>query len=698
MFKIIDMKGKVELKIMLDFYKYKFGSFIVTMNIVMALFCISETVKSQELNSLENLIGEGTQVHITPEVVKRDVFYTFEINIILGKDGLLQEDSFGIVNGSNIDRWHFGFPNNYWGQEVCWQTDDPGASNNITVSCSKKESNVKLKVGKYGKIRPYSNSMGHFLRSVKERMRYVLEITTDTNLEKGDTITIKWGVKQGQVGGVKTPAFATNYYFLPFIYSRLPESDMNLPIRRGEFLMLPSVKVVGHDAERLYVTCQPLHTVNDVFNVKIAAIDKYGNPAEDFEGEVNLYCSDNGIELPDKVRFSKDDRGAIEITGVKTLKEGWFKILAECGNVSGKSNYLIVSKEPVKDKLYFGDMHAHTLDCDGTNDILEHFDYGSRIAGLDFASVSPHIEYIGTKKAWDRYLMETSKANNSGNFVTFYGYEWAMEGHTNAYFINEKDVAIIYPPRLKEQWNEEDQKYRIKASTEGMFMQKLKELKSEIFAIAHVHTAYSDSINDDVLWLDEIYSCHKHERKEREERLRKNLERGLYLGVVAGSDMHRLTIGHLCKEPGKIWPQGGWENCQYQTAGLQATFTDKLNRKSLYNGMLQRNTYGTSGARIVLIFSCEDHSMGSQIEINKNKKPTFSIEVGGTTKIDEVVICKYDGSEWKEINVLENSNNDRWTGEWLDKDFNQRGIYYVRVKQRDGENAWSSPIWVNHDK
>ena len=81
-------------------------------------------------------------------------------------------------------------------------------------------------------------------------MRYVLEVTTDTRLVKGDIITIKWGIKQGEgyshglVGGVKAPAFATNYFFLPFIYSKLPESDMDLPIRRGEFLTLPSVKVI----------------------------------------------------------------------------------------------------------------------------------------------------------------------------------------------------------------------------------------------------------------------------------------------------------------------------------------------------------------------------------------------------------------------------------------------------------------------
>jgi hypothetical protein len=111
--------------------------------------------------------------------------------------------------------------------------------------------------------------------------------------------------------------------------------------------------------------------------------------------------------------------------------------------------------------------------------------------------------------------------------------------------------------------------------------------------------------------------------------------------------------------------------------------------------MKDRYTYGTSGARIVLLFSCEGQSMGSQIELDKTKEPKFSIEVGGTETIDEVIICKYDGSGWQETNLLENESNGRWKGKWHDEAFTGKGIYYLRVKQQDGENAWSSPIWIN---
>jgi arylsulfatase A-like enzyme len=658
-----------------------------------------ESDTARGLNSLEALIGEGTTVSITPSIVKREEFYSFEIKITLGKDGLSPDDSFGIVNGSNIDRWHLGLPNNFWGQERCWQTDLPGTTNYTTVSCSRENVNLRLKVGKYGTTRPYANQGGHFIRSLRERMRFILEVFTDTELKEGDIITIKWGAdrRPQDIGssGVQAPAFATNYYFLPFIYSRLPQRDRDLPIRRGEFLMLPSIKVIGHDAESLHLTCQPLHAVNDVFSIKIAAVDKYGNPAEDFEGELNLYALKKGIELPEKVSFSLKNRGAIEIDNVKVTRKGWFQVIAEKGNISGKSNYIFVSKKPVENKLYFGDMHSHTLDCDGTNDILEHFDYGTRIAGLDFATVSCHAEYFGTAEAWNRYLKETSKANNPGRFVTFYGYEWAGQGHANAYFLEEKDVILLYAAKNLKGCDEDDPPFRVNCISEGMFMKQLNEITAPHLAIAHQHTAYTDSIDDEELWLDEIYGGHMHDRRKQEDRFRGNLEKGLYLGAAGGSDMHRLTIGHLCKVPGKIWPQGGWEEVNYLTAGLQATFAKELSRASLYQGMKHRNTYGTSGARIVLLFSCQGHPMGSQIELDKVKSPKFTIEVGGTSNIDEVIICRYDGSGWQETNLLENQRNDRWRGKWLDRAFTGNGIYYVRIKQQDGENAWSSPIWIN---
>ena len=632
------------------------------------------------------LLGTDSEVSITPNEAWREKNGIYTITVKLGEGGLPVDDSLGIVNGSLMDRWQFTFPSHFWGGRQPWHTsgDGPGS---IHVKCSRPGVKVSVKSGE-PLPKGQDNKPSHFVRALKNRKRAVLEISSSKDLQKGDIITIEWR-------DVKAPPYAMRYLFMPFLFSKLPELDRDLPIRRGEFDDLPRIRVKGHTAVNLHVTCRPMQSINNRFSLNIAAIDQYGNPAEDFTDNVRL-DADKSISIPRTIIFAPEDRGCKRIEGIQGSKVGWFKIKASTASVAGKSNYIVISDQMPDNSLYFGDMHTHTLDCDGTNDIREHLDYAPKVAGLDFGAISCHAEYFGCAAAWQRYLKEIAKANQPGKFVCFPGYEWAQQGHTNAYFLSEDEAVLIWgEKRMKAGGTPPDEPpFRTGAKDEREFMQKLKALKQPVFAIAHVHTAYSAGIDDSMLWLDEIYSCHRYDRTKRENRLRNNLQRGLRLGVVAGSDMHRLTMGHLCKQPGELWPQGGWESCQFQTAGLQATFASELTRKGLYDGMQARHTYGTSGARIVLLFSCDANPMGSQMKMASDKKPEFVIEAGGTAPLSEIALCRYNGKEWSEPLKKVINNSDFATVKWSDKDFSQTGIYYVRVTQTDGEQAWSSPVWI----
>lgn len=649
---------------------------------------------------LAALVGIGTRVSITPNLVWRETPTPFQIVIRLGMEGLRKGEPLGLINGSYIDRWKFGFPSHWWGEEPPWQTNEPAAPNYTTASCSREDVTIALTVGTRGwrthPRPPYGNAVGHFGRSLRNRLRYVLELTGDGDLHQGDTIVIAWGDPRRGSPGAGTPAAGMNYFFMPFQFDRLPEHDGELPIRRGEYRSLPCIRVRGRQATRFHLACPVLAAQGESFTLTLAALDQYGNAAEDYEGEVALSADGAGIAVPQSVRFTKADRGARVVENLCANKPGWHTITAAAGELSGRSNYVVITEEEPPARLYFGDMHTHTLDCDGTPDIVDHFNHGRHVAGLDFGAVSCHAEYFGSSEAWERYLRETTRAHVPGRFVTFYGYEWASQGHTNAYFLDADDVVLLNGPAVSDAMPGGDA-YRQLRRTEADFMQTLTGLKQRVFCIAHCHTAYSPGVDDAVLWLDEIYSCHRRDRAARENRLRRNLERGLRLGVVAGSDQHRLLMGHACKNPGKRWPQGGWENCQYQTAGLQATFATELSREALYEGMQQRHTYGTSGARMVLLFSCNGRPMGSQLRLPPGAERSFRIEIGGTAPLSEVVVCRFDGTQWTEPWKHTPDGPDRWVGTWCDESFDGNGIYYLRVAQRDGEQAWSSPIWIDRD-
>ncbi len=661
--------------------------FILVFGLICACFGAPNNGLVKELPSL---LGEATTIHITPDEVWREKQEDFTITITLGEDGLHADESIGIVNGSFIDRWKFSFASHWWGQEKPWQATDQNGSNYVTATCSRQDVNLELRVGREGPNKPFVNTPDHFVRSLRERMRFVLELSPDQELRAGDVITIRW--KRAE-----TPDYAMRYFFLPFRFSELPELDRDLPIRKGDFYSLPHIRVKGRKAEYLHATCQPLHAVDDSFSLTIAAIDKYGNLAEDFTGSFKLK-TDADNNFPETVTIAKKHSGRKRLKNLNIREIGWHRIRVEGSDISGTSNYLIISNTRPSQRLYFGDMHVHTLDCDGTNDIREHFFYGPKVAGLDFGSVSPHAEYLGCKEAWDRYVKETTHANEPGEFVTFYGFEWAQEGHTNAYFLAAEDAEVIWgEPRMRAKgYPEDDPSFRIGAKHEQEFMDILGELKRDrpLFTIAHIHSAYK-SLNDSILWLDEIYSIHQAGRKKRENRFRSNVEKGMRLGVVAGSDMHRLKMGHLCEAPGEVWSgdRSGWD----QTAGLQATFAADLTRKDLYEGMKNRHAYGTTGARMVLLFSCNDSPMGSQVELGRDHRPEFSIQAGGSAELSEITVCRFDGKAWTEPEIIDLTEEftDRYSATWEDKEFNQSGIYYLRVTQKDGQQAWSSPIWVD---
>ena len=110
--------------------------------------------------------------------------------------------------------------------------------------------------------------------------------------------------------------------------------------------------------------------------------------------------------------------------------------------------------------------------------------------------------------------------------------------------------------------------------------------------------------------------------------------------------------------------------------------------------MKARHTYGTSGARIILTFHCNGEPMGSVLQLGEGQEPAFTVEVGGAGELSEVAIIRQDGSEWTEPFQQTVEGTDRWSGTWRDEGAVGTGIYYLRVTQADGEQAWTSPVWI----
>jgi hypothetical protein len=655
------------------------------------------------------LLGNTTKISVSPDKVQSESYNTFTFTIILGESGLAKGESIGIVSGSNIDRWQFLWPDQMWGSECPWQTDRPQDDNYITANCSNSDAELTLNVGQLGGFKPYCNERAHLVRSLRDRQRYVLEINAGSELRQGDVITVTWGDKRYGSKGVKAPVTAIEYYFMPFRYSLLPLLDNKTPARRGGFDTLPSITVAGKNAVRLYVTAQPFVQAGNDFEVKISALDEYCSLDENFSGSVKLTVEGGGKNITRSLRMSAADKGSISTT-LKVSKTGWFKVKASSKKTSGYSNYIIAGEEEPQNKVYFGDMHCHTPDCDATVPLEQHFKYARTAAGLDFLSVSCHAEYFGSKQAWDNYLDKTELYHEPESFVTFAGYEWAGDGHCNAYFVNTPDAELFYNPALEQEAEFDDPKFRKPVPLPGTrenipgkpyfvkgvvdFLEAVNKLNVPAFVIGHCHSRYQFA-DDSVMWLFEMHSTHQVSSQEK--RFQQFVGAGgKYFGVCGGSDSHRLPAGSMLPDPGEKWPNPFVPDICYHTAGLQATFAKDLTRESLYNGMKARHCYGTNGCRIVISFTCGDAMMGDNIEIGSDQRPRFYIKVGGTSPLREIVLWKYSSKDkdWIESEKFTDTGSDRWEAELEDKNFNSDAIYYVRAVQTDGGTGWSSPIWA----
>ena len=174
------------------------------------------------------------------------------------------------------------------------------------------------------------------------------------------------------------------------------------------------------------------------------------------------------------------------------------------------------------------------------------------------------------------------------------------------------------------------------------------------------------------------------------------LAKGVIAGLGAGSNS-RLGIGTdaVRAEAGRGY-----------RAGLTAVRAEETSQDSIFEALRQRQCYATTGHRPLIGFSIDGHEMGSIVEVAESNRDLIrerriSARVFGTSDIDRieivrnnVEICTYRGDD---VDV---------TFEWVDQQDLTRIVlqrevrgraqscyYYLRITQKDGQLAWTSPIW-----
>ena len=305
--------------------------------------------------------------------------------------------------------------------------------------------------------------------------------------------------------------------------------------------------------------------------------------------------------------------------------------------------------------LVRGDLHRHTdlslcwPFLDGSID--DAYRLAIEVDRMDFLGITDHTRDIAhgnvLSQLWWRCTKEVTRHRLAGKFFPYFSYE-RSHGATDHNVISLRDDRIRdFPPPLPEFWS---------------------ELERDTFTIPHapVNMKCWDYQDDALRPLLEIYQGCRDISSQPQAKA--GLDKGYHLGFIASSDHLSTGASYAC-----VW-------------------TPRIGREPIFRSMQARRTFGATD-NIRLVFTSGDHWMGE--EFTADEVPRFRIEIDGTAPIEQVTV--YDnGFPVRGLEVSKDALSIHTT-------FRPQGYFggshyiYVHMTQADGNQAWSSPIWVTYD-
>ncbi len=506
-------------------------------------------------------------------------------------------------------------------------------------------------------------------------------VLPDRGLKPGEAMQVTLGDTSGGSPGMRVQPFDESCFVFKTYVDALGEGKY-LPLAES-----PAIEIVAAEPVRLSVVMPSDAVVGKPTWCLVRAEDRYGNPAPRYCGIAQLASTDRKAVLPEGHAFTTDDRGVFRFEPVVLESSGVQTISVSDGQLSAVSNPVCVAKKRPKELFLWGDLHGHTLFSDGRGTVEEYYDFAENMAGLDFCAVSDHAFEL-VDAMWEHSKKVTNRLNKPGRFVTFQAYEWSgttkQGGDHNCYFLDDDPPLYrstnYYCPDNLQMGHDPAPKL---AHVNDVFTALKKHLKDkDVFCIPHFGGRKGNPEFHDpkVQRMIEIFSEHRRS----EDWATEHLTRGHRLGIMASTDGHFGNPGH-----GYLKPSYDWEHQEIGMAALAVRAAEHT-RESIFRALYDRHVYATSGDRILLDFTAEGRPMGS--EFQAASAPPLEVEVVGTAAIRRIEIKK----DSEVVHAIEPGAVEA-TLKWRDPAFDPAKpcYYYVRIEQENGEEAISSPIWLN---
>ena len=333
-------------------------------------------------------------------------------------------------------------------------------------------------------------------------------------------------------------------------------------------------------------------------------------------------------------------------------------------------------------QLFRGDLHRHTdlsADSQRDGDILFQYRYALDAGALDFLAVTDHsgaerLHYY--RYQWWKTRQIATMFNQPGRFATFFGYERTVTfpgGHRN----------IISTRRAAQPVLISDEEFTGNESWSERLYPAL--LKHGDIAIAHT-TAGGGGTD----WRDN--DPRAEPVVEVFQALRGSYEEPNSPGK-AGTNQPAGFVWSAWK---RGWRIGLLSNSDHESThqSYACVWAAELTNTAVLDAIKQRRSYAATD-NIVLQFEATSNGapkvkMGG--ELAASDPPSLSFRASATAPVDSLEILRSG-----EVVYSSTPGTATVAVDFRDEDAPGHGSahYHVRIVQRDGQIAWSSPIWVD---
>jgi hypothetical protein len=350
-----------------------------------------------------------------------------------------------------------------------------------------------------------------------------------------------------------------------------------------------------------------------------------------------------------------------------------------------------------KYQLLRGEFHRHTeISWDGGADgsLEDMFRYAIDAAALDWIGNGDHDNGAGREYTWWLIQKYTDAYTIKDRFTPLFCYERSVSyphGHRNCLFV-QRGVRTL--PRLAEP-DPQKRVAGIHADDTKMLYSYLKEFDG----ICAAHTSATGMGTD---WRDNdpkvepIVEIYQGDRNSYE------MEDAPRAGHDPKSGKQPVNIagwypkGYINLALAKGYRLGFESSSDHWSTHISycVALAEKHDRAGILEALKKRHCYAATD-NIVVDVRSGDHIMGD--EFKTNKAPVLKVHVLGTAEIQGIDLLR-DG-EIVEVLRPENPGESVVKVEWEDPK-PEPGVhyYYLRVRQKDEQLAWSSPMWIDYAK